>query len=137
MFRKNKWETKKVTIVTTKEQLKAAVNRKDSYIEVQGDLAKKMNWMAKLSKKKIALVIAGLTGAAVAAPAAVGATGAGTAVAVHALTNASLAATGTGASTEVMALTALLGTVFVVAILNGYSIEADAVNGVLKLTKNK
>lgn len=137
MFRKNKEKTKKVTIVTTKEQLKAAVNRKDSYIEVQGDLAKKMNWMAKLSKKKIALVIAGLTGAAVAAPAAVGATGVGAAVAVHALTNASLAATGTGASTEVMALTALLGTVFVVAILNGYSIEADAVNGVLKLTKNK
>ena len=72
MFRKNKGETKKVTIVTTKEQLKAAVNRKDSYIEVQGDLAKKMTWMAKLSKKKIALVIAGLTGAAVAAPATAG-----------------------------------------------------------------
>lgn len=43
MFGKNKEEKGKVTVVTTKEQLKAAVNRKDSCIEVRGDLAKKMN----------------------------------------------------------------------------------------------
>ena len=123
MFGKNKKEN--VTIVTTKEQLKAAVNRKDTCIEVRGDLAKKMNWMAKLSKKKIALIIACLTGttgaAVVAAPVTAG---------------ASLAAAGV-ASTDVMPIVLILGGIVVIAILNNYDIEADAVNKVLKLTKNK
>lgn len=123
MFGKNKKED--VTIVTTKEQLKAAVNRKDTYIEVRGDLAKKMNWMAKLSKKKIALIIACLTGttgaAVVAAPVTAG---------------ASFAAAGV-ASADVMPIVLILGGIVVIAILNNYDIEADAVNKVLKLTKNK
>lgn len=108
MFEKNKGENKKATVVTTKEQLKAAVNRKDSYIEVQGDLAKKMNWMAKLSKKKIALIIA--------------------AVGVYFATGAEVSAAST--------LAALLGAAAVVAILKGYNVEADVVNGVIRLTKN-
>ena len=36
-------------VVTTKEQLKSAVNRKEAYIEIQGDLARKLQWMGKLS----------------------------------------------------------------------------------------
>ena len=123
MFGKNKKEN--VTIVTTKEQLKAAVNRKDTCIEVRGDLAKKMNWMAKLSKRKISLIIACLTGttgaAVVAAPVTAG---------------ASLAAAGV-ASADVMPIVLILGGIVVIAILNNYDIEADAVNKVLKLTKNK
>lgn len=121
MFGQNKEEKAKITVVTTKEQLKAAVNRKDSYIEVRGDLAKKMNWMVNLSKKKIALIIAALAGTVAAAPATAG---------------VSLAA-GTVVSTEVLVLTALLGTVVVIAILNDYSIEADVAKRTLKLTKNK
>lgn len=121
MFEKNKKENKKVTIVTTKEQLKAAVNRKDSCIEVRGDLAKKMNWIAKLSKKKAALIIAALTGAAMAIPVTGG---------------VSLAAAG-AMSTEVVALVTALGVAVVVAILNGYSVKADVLNGILILTKSK
>lgn len=121
IFGKNKEEKGKVTVVTTKEQLKVAVNRKDSCIEVRGDLAKKMNWMAKLSKKKIAIVIAALTGTIATAPVTAG---------------VSLAA-GTVVSTEVLVLTALLGTVVVIAILSDYSIEADVAKRTLRLTKNK
>lgn len=121
MFGKNKEEKGKVTVVTTKEQLKAAVNRKDSCIEVRGDLANKMNWMAKLSKKKIAIVIAALTGTIATAPVTAG---------------VSLAA-GTVVSTEVLVLTALLGTVVVIVILSDYSIEVDGDKRTLKLTKNK
>lgn len=121
MFGKNKEEKGKVTVVTTKEQLKVAVNRKDSCIEVRGDLVKKMNWMAKLSKKKIAIVIAALTGTIATAPVTAG---------------VSLAA-GTVVSTEVLVLTALLGTVVVIAILSDYSIEADVAKRTLRLTKNK
>lgn len=121
MFGKNKEEKGKVTVVTTKEQLKVAVNRKDSCIEVRGDLAKKMNWMAKLSKKNIAIVIAALTGTIATAPVTAG---------------VSLAA-GTVVSTEVLVLMALLGTVVVIAILSDYSIEADVAKRTLRLTKNK
>ena len=121
MFRKNKEEKGKVTVVTTKKQLKAAVNRKDSCIEVRGDLVKKMNWMVNISKKKISLTIAALAGTVVAAPATAG---------------VSLAA-GAGVSTEVLVLTALLGTVAVITMLNDYSIEVDGDNRTLKLTKNK
>lgn len=123
MFGKNKEKERKVTVVTTKEQLKAAVNRKDTYIEVKGDLAKKMNWMAKLSKKKIAMIAAWITaaGALATAPATGG---------------ASLAVAGV-ASADVIAVVIILGGIVVIAILNNYDIEADAVNKVLKLTKNK
>lgn len=135
MFRKNKEEKGKVTIVTTKEQLKAAVNRRDSCIEVRGDLAKKMNWMAKLSKKKIAIIIAALTGVAVIAP-------------VPATTGASIAVTkgvalaaGKGASIAAGTISkeavTFLGTMVVVAILKGYNIELETPNGYLKLTINK
>ena len=51
MFGKRK-KVESVTVVTTKEQLKAAVNRKDVCIEIKGELAGKMKWMAKLSKKE-------------------------------------------------------------------------------------
>ena len=56
MFVKKTKGIENVTIVTTKEQLKTAISRKAVYIEVRGDLAKKMNWMAKLSQK-IAFII--------------------------------------------------------------------------------
>lgn len=121
VFGKNKEEKGKVTVVTTKEQLKAAVNRKDSCIEVRGDLVKKMNWMVNLSKKKIALIIAVLAGTVAAAPATAGVS----------------LAVGAGVSTEILALTALLSAVVVIAILNDYNIEADVANRTLMLTKNK
>ena len=35
-------------VVSSKEELKTAIKRKEPYIEVQGDLAKKMKWMGKL-----------------------------------------------------------------------------------------
>lgn len=122
---KNKKDNGNVTIVTTKEQLKAAVNRKDTYIEIRGELAKKMNWMTKLSKKKIALIVACLTGATVAAPATVG---------------TSLVAAGAvsaAASVDVTSIVIMLGGIVVIAILNNYDIEAGAGDMVLKLTKNK
>lgn len=125
MFGINKKDNEKVTIVTTKEQIKAAVNRKDTCIEVRGELAKKMNWMAKLSKKKIALTVAYIAGIAGIAVTTVPATG-----------GASLAIAGV-ASADIMDIVVILGGVVVIAILNNYNIEADVANKVLKLTKNK
>ncbi len=114
-----------VTIVTTKEQLKTAISRKAVYIEVRGDLAKKMNWMAKLSQKKIVLIIAYITGITGVAVATVPATG-GASLAVAGVTFA-----------DINFIVFALGGIVVIAILNNYNIEADAANKVLKLTKNK
>ena len=60
MFGKKKNSINKV-VVSSKEELKTAIKRKNPYIEVQGDLAKKMKWMGKLSSAKIAAIIALLT----------------------------------------------------------------------------
>ncbi len=57
-------KTEKKVIVKTKEELKAAVKRKEPCIEVQGDLANKMKWMGKLSKVQIAAFIPLLSTAA-------------------------------------------------------------------------
>lgn len=130
MFKNNKKAGKeKVTIVTTKEQLKAAVNRKDPCIEVRGDLAKKMSWMAKLSKEKVALIVAGLTAStvfAVTAPAAAG-------VSVFAACTASAAAS----STEVITFGAIVGGVVIVAILKGYNVKVSTAYVTLELKKHK
>lgn len=56
MFGKKKNSINKV-VVSSKEELKTAIKRKNPYIEVQGDLAKKMKWMGKLSSAKIAAPI--------------------------------------------------------------------------------
>ena len=57
MFGKKKNSINKV-VVSSKEELKTAIKCKEPYIEVQGDLAKKMKWMGKLSSVKIAAIIA-------------------------------------------------------------------------------
>ena len=60
MFGKKKNSINKV-VVSSKEELKTAIKRKEPYIEVKGDLAKKMKWMMNLSSVKIAAIIALLT----------------------------------------------------------------------------
>ena len=52
-FMRRKKEQDRV-IVTTKEQLKTAVNQKKEHIEIQGDLARKLRWIGLLSPRKIA-----------------------------------------------------------------------------------
>ena len=46
MFGKKKNSINKV-VVSSKEELKTAIKRKEPYIEVQGDLAKKMTFIGK------------------------------------------------------------------------------------------
>ena len=64
MFVKKTKGIENVTIVTTKEQLKTAISRKAVYIEVRGDLAKKMNWMTEYpvpATGGASLAVAGVT----------------------------------------------------------------------------
>ncbi len=48
MFNGLREDKKNVLIVTTKQELEAAVKRKEPYIEVQGELVKKLRWMHRL-----------------------------------------------------------------------------------------
>ena len=80
-----------------------------------------MNWMAKLSKK-IAFIIAcltGTTGVAAAAPVTGGASLAG------------------AVSADVSSIVIMLGGIVVIAILNNYDTKAGTGDMELKLTKNK
>lgn len=129
MFGKSKKEIEKVTIVTTKEQLKAAIKRKDTCIEVQGELVKKMKWMAKLSPKKIAAIIACLT-AATAASTVASTAAPPTAPIVaptvkYAVESTTLAAVGIGAldAASIIKIIEILGVVIVIAILKSYNVE--------------
>lgn len=110
MFGKRKKEQK--VIARTKEELKAAVKRKEPLIEVQGDLANKMKWMGKLSKKKIVALIAVLSAVAVNPLAA------GGAAAVQGVLGIS------EGGTAILLIGAIGGTV-VLAILKGYNVEIE------------
>ena len=127
MFGKLKKEKENVTIVTTREQLKAAVNRKDTCIEIRGELVGKMKWMAKLSGKKIAIIITCLT-ASVAVPAMTPAAGI-----------AALVAAGMGVAEASFAISVivLLGVVSVVGIFKNYDVELSTGGISLRLTAKK
>lgn len=119
MFGKKKNEN--VVVVTTKEELEAAIKSKKPNIEVRGSLAKKIKWMAKLNRAAIIalvplLVVAGGTTGGLAAGLAI---------------PAGVAATGiTGGQIVACALSASV----IIAIIKGYNVEVDA-KGIVRLTK--
>jgi hypothetical protein len=124
MFGIKKQEKDNVTVVKTKDELKAAVKRKEPCIEVTGDLAKNMKWMGKLSKKQIAALIALLgagTATAVASP-----------IATPALTAATAEITGVEIAKLIFACS--LGITMIIGIFKGYDVEVG-LDGNVKLTK--
>ena len=58
-------KSKHAVVVTTKEELEAAVKRKEPYIEVRGELVKKIKWMQRLSSANKALLLATLVSVAI------------------------------------------------------------------------
>ena len=121
MFGK-KTKNENVVVVTTKEELKAAIKSKKPNIEVHGDLAKKMKWMSKLNRAAIIALIPALLPLA-----AVGGVPASFAVPAAAV----------GISGGNLVLCALSVSI-IIAILKGYNIEAKSTKGdVLRLTKNR
>ena len=88
---------------------------KEPYIEVQGDLAKKMKWMGKLSSVKIAAIIALLTSLA--------AVPGGGVLTVRALT-----AGGVVEAAEVnvaIYVISILGIATIIGIFRGYNVEVE------------
>ena len=113
MFGKKKNSINKV-VVSSKEELKTAIKRKEPYIEVQGDLAKKMKWMGKLSSVKIAAIIALLTSLA-AVPGGV-------------LTVSALTAGGVVEAAEAnvaIYVISILGIATIIGIFRGYNVEVE------------
>jgi hypothetical protein len=119
-----KKEEKISAVVKTKDELKVAVKRNEPCIEVTGNLAKNMKWMAKLSKKQIAALIA-LFGV-----------GTATAVASPVATPAIVAATTeiTGAGIAQIIFASSLGIAMIYSVFEGYDVEAS-LDGNIKLTK--
>lgn len=117
MLRKKKSEA---VVVNTKEELKAAVNRKFPCIEVRGSLAKKLKWMGSLSPAKITALAALLTAAAIPNPAS-------------ALSSAAAVAA-VGKGTVAAIVSCGLSAALILAVLKGYNVEFDYGKGVVRLT---
>jgi len=115
-------KTEKKVIVKTKEELKAAVKRKEPCIEVQGDLANKMKWMGKLSKVQIAAFIPLLSTAAL-NPLATGSA---------AMIQTAVEATKTAAVTY---LITIIGAVTIIAIYKGYDVDITAGSMTIRLIR--
>ncbi len=123
MFGKKKKGTNKI-VVSTKEELKAAIKRKEPYIEVQGDLAKKMKWMGKLTPAKAAGMAALLTSVML-NPAG------GAAVSAQLLVaNGIMDVT---AGNIAVCIIGVLGIATIIGILKGYNVEVEAGQVSLKL----
>lgn len=123
MFGK-KMKNEKPVVVTTKEELKAAIKNKKPYIEVQGSLAKKMKWMTKLNHTAVLALLPALG--------LISVTGAVPAASVAAL---AVPAAGIAGGEVTIAIVAISASV-IIAIMKGYDIEADA-KGSIRLINNK
>lgn len=121
MFGK-KVKNEKPVVVTTKEELKAAIKNKKPCIEVHGEIGKKIKWMTKLNcAASLALlpllaVVGGPMSAAFAVPAAA----------------ASAGITAAEITLAVIAISAGM----VIAIIKGYNVEVD-VKGIVRLQMKK
>ena len=125
-FMRRKKEQDRV-IVTTKEQLKTAVNQKKEHIEIQGDLARKLRWIGLLSPRKIAALTVALATAAgvatigvptVGAPVAIG----GAAVSITAASAAPIIEI-TGGEMAATILASGVAVALLLSILKGYEVE--------------
>lgn len=121
-------------VVTTKEQLKSAVNRKEAYIEIQGDLARKLQWMGKLSSAKLYKLAGVLTAAAGAT--AVGVVGGPVAGVPIAAVSAVAVTNVTGAGVAAVILASGVTITLIVSVLKGYEVEMQY-NGASMCLKRK
>ncbi|MFG6330072.1 MAG: hypothetical protein K1W06_11500 [Lachnospiraceae bacterium] len=118
MFGK-KVKNEKPVVVTTKEELKAAIKSKEPCIEVQGNLAKKMKWMTKLSPKLIIILLPLLAASTVPGAAAFTMPAA-----------AAAAATTSGiAVSEIVVIVVALSANTMLAIIKGYNIKIKNAKG--------
>lgn len=128
-----KKEPKRV-VVTTKEQLKTAVNQNKEYIEIQGDLARKLQWIGKLSSARLYKLTGVL--AAAAGATAVGVVGGPmtgipiAAVSAVAVTNV------TGAGVAAVILASGVTVTLILSVLKGYEVEMQY-NGASMYLKRK
>ncbi len=112
MFNLASKKQKEITVVHTKEELKRAVKRKDTYISVQGDLARKIKWMTKLSSAKVVSLIGVLSTISI-----VGSPVAGT--------TAAAIANITGKEIAAIILSGGISISLIMGILKGYIVEME------------
>lgn len=110
MFGKAK-NKEKAIVVTTKNELEAAMSRKENCIEIRGDLARKMRWMSKLTPAKIAALTVLLAGCA-----------------SNPVSSIALSAVSaiTGTEIAVIFLSGAISISLIVSVFKGYSVEAQA-----------
>lgn len=123
MFNGLRKDKKNVLIVTTKQELEAAVKRKEPYIEVQGELVKKLRWMHRLSsadRRRYLNAISSMT-------------------ASDSVSAVSASVLGGAAVAEVIGyiLAGAMAATLIIGILKGYDVEIEAGGLKAKITAKK
>lgn len=136
MFGKKK---KVDVVVSTGKELDDAIKRKEAKIVVEGKLAKKMSWMAKLSVAKITALIGVLVALIPTVTTATVATGGVGFVPSVAAMTAAAAGTGIGPGT-IAAICSLIATcsvsiTLIIAVLKDYDIELSGDNKLILKSK--
>jgi hypothetical protein len=129
MFERDTINKESVTVVSTKKELRAAIKRKDPYIEVKGKLAKKIKWIGLLSGAQIAALIALLGTGAVAT----------TTFPVATPAFVAAAADITGGEIAAIIFLLSLGITIIISILKDYDIKVEGENefGKVSVVLNK
>ncbi len=130
-------------VVTTKEELKAALKAKEPVIIAKGEVAKSLQWRAKITPAKAVALAASLA-------VAVGAAGTAVSIPISAPFSApisAIAATGTaievGFSAGTVAITSAgvfvleLGAALIIAILRDYNVEFTDLGKDIRLSLKK
>ena len=125
MFGREKQNKKSVVIVKTKQELDVAVKKKEPYIEVQGELVKKMKWMKRLSLPQKTDLVTLLKRAGIQN---------GTSVIPSETLKSSVAAI-TGTQIALIIISGGLSITLIVAVLCGYNVEIQDGDKSILLTK--
>lgn len=124
MFGRKKQMEKKI-IVKTKEELKAAIKRKEPCIEVQGDLAIKIKWIKKLTRPQVVALAALLASAAIPSPASP----------ISAVVSMPAVTAITGSEIASIIFAGGVSAALILAILKGYNVEIRKGEKSMLLTK--
>lgn len=115
------------TIVTTKQELNAAIKRGEPLIEVKGDLIKQIKWVERLSPVKIAALVALLASLAIPNPMSP--------ISMAAVASMPAVADLTGMEIATIIFASGLSVSLILSLLRGYDVKIGSGDKSLLLTK--
>lgn len=124
MLGRKKTDKPSAVLATTKQELNAAIKRKEPLIEVRGNLARQLIWVKKLSPAKIAALAALLASAAIPSPI----------TPISAVVSPAAIVAVTGPEIAKIILACGISGALILSVIKGYNIRVEHNNTALILT---